>query len=95
MKKLVLLAALLAPCVPSLLAGIDSQNETVQAKRDSMLSERFEIWCSASGYNCHSMSETEKNNLWDDFWSETDDYLNACDSIDRVICAEYTSDILK
>lgn len=85
MKKLVLLVALLIPCVPSFILGVKSQLDTTNDRRTAMLEERFATWCESSGYSYGTMSEAERNNMYDDFWSETDDYLNACDSIDKVL----------
>lgn len=85
MKKLLLLAVLLAPCVPSLMVGIESQHQTDVENRDRMLNERFQKWCDANGYDYYGMSENESEVIWLDVWAETDDYVDALDSIDSVL----------
>jgi len=78
MKKVLLLAVLLVPCVPSFIAGVQSQRETNEDRRQAMLEQRFERWCVANGRPCDDVTYL-------DFWTETDDYCAACDSIDNVL----------
>lgn len=85
MKKLLLLAALLLPAVPSLMAGIDSQVTFSEDQRDKLLGERFKAWCLQEGYDYYGMSENDSETLWLDFWCETDDYQAAVDSVDSVL----------
>lgn len=83
MKKILLLAVLLLPAVPSLMVGIKSQSMTNQERRDQALNERFHRWCDQEGYDYYGMTEDASEVLWLDVWSETDDYQEALDSIDN------------
>lgn len=83
MKKILLLAVLLLPAVPSLMVGIKSQSMTNQERRDQALNERFHRWCDKEGYDYYGMTEDASEVLWLDVWSETDDYQEALDSIDN------------
>lgn len=85
MKKILLLAVLLAPCVPSFVIGVDSQMQSTNDNRDVMLNKRFHAWCDRNGYNYYGMSENESEVVWLDVWMETEDYCNAIDSIDKVL----------
>lgn len=85
MKKILLLAVLLLPAVPSLMAGIDSQVAFSEDQRDKLLGERFKAWCLQEGHDYYGMSENDSETLWLDFWSETDDYQAAVDSVDSVL----------
>lgn len=85
MKKILILAVLALPCLPSLIAGVESQKETNETRRDKMLNQRFEAWCNANGYDYYGISENDSETLWVDFWMETEDYQNAVDSIDEVL----------
>ena len=85
MKKLMLLAILLLPCVPTFVLGVIDQKEFNQQKREQLMEERFEKWCLNNGFAYAALSKDDADRLWDDVWSETDDYLNALDSIDAVM----------
>lgn len=85
MKKIMLLAVLLAPCVPSFVVGVDSQMQSIEDNREVMLNKRFHSWCDANGYSYYGMTENESETLWLDVWMETEDYCNAIDSIDEVL----------
>lgn len=85
MKKLILLVALLTPCVPSLVAGISSQAETNRERRLQMLEPRFQRWCLANGISYYNLTTKELDVVWGDQWSETDDFMNAVDSVDSVL----------
>lgn len=85
MKKLMLLAILLLPCVPSLVLGVIDQKEFNERKREELLTERFETWCRNNGFNLAVISKEQADVIWDDVWSETDDYESALDSVDAVM----------
>ncbi len=85
MKKLILLVALLTPCVPSLVAGIQSQRDHNRDQKLEMLEPRFRAWCIANGYDYYNMTTKQLDVVWDDAWSETDDFMFACDSVDSVL----------
>lgn len=85
MKKILLLAVLLLPCVPSLVAGIQSQRESSRERKLQMLEPRFKKWCLANGYSYYNLSKAELDVIWGDVWSETDDFINAIDSVDSVL----------
>lgn len=85
MKKLLLLAVLLAPCVPSFIVGMESQIETNRERKLQMLEPRFRSWCLANGYDYYNMTTKELDVVWGDVWSETDDFMFACDSVDSVL----------
>lgn len=85
MKKILLLAVLLLPAVPSLVVGINSQSDTTEARRAAMMEERFKAFCSATGFDYYGSTEAELNNYYDDFFMETDDYQAAADSVDSVL----------
>lgn len=85
MKKILLLAVLLLPAVPSLMVGIKSQSMTNQERRDQALNERFHRWCDQEGYDYYGMTENQSEQLWCDVWMESEDYDNAVDSIDNVL----------
>lgn len=85
MKKIALLAVLLLPCVPSLIAGIQSQRETNREKKLQMLEPRFQKWCIANGYDYYNMTTKQLDVVWGDMWSETDDFCAAVDSVDSVL----------
>lgn len=85
MKKIALLAVLLLPCVPSLIAGINSQAESEKQRRLEMLEPRFEKWCLQNGYCYYNLSKSELDAIWGDVWCETDDFAAAVDSVDSVL----------
>ena len=85
MKKLVLLVALLAPCVPSLVYGIQSQSDTNRERRLALLEPRFQKWCLQNGYDYYNMTTKQLDVVWGDMWSETDDFMFACDSVDSIL----------
>ena len=93
MKKIILLAVLLLPAVPSLVAGIESQSETTDIRREKLLNECFHRWCDAEGHNLEAMSENDGETLWVDVWMNTDDYQEAVDSVDGVLRSEKLSHI--
>lgn len=95
MKKLLLLAALLLPAVPSFLAGINTTNQMSDDRRAAMLEQRFICWCSANGYSYYTMQRSERERLYLDVWSELDDYQAAQDSIDSVFSAQRRDYLLK
>lgn len=88
MKKLILLVALLTPCVPSLVAGIQSQRETNRERKLQMLEPRFQRWCLANGISYYNLTTKELDAVWGDQWSETDDFMFACDSVDSILRAD-------
>ena len=88
MKKLILLVALLAPCVPSLVYGIQSQRDTNRERKLQMLEPRFAKWCIANGYPYYNMTTKQLDVIWGDMWSETDDFMFACDSVDSILRVE-------
>ena len=85
MKKILLLVVLLTPCVPSLIAGIQSQGETERQRRLELLEPRFQKWCIANGYDYYNMTIRQLDVVWGDAWSETDDFCAAVDSVDSVL----------
>lgn len=85
MKKILLLAVLLLPCLPSMMVGVESQTQTTQERREKMLNARFREWCNREGYDYLGMTENEGEQLWCDVWMESEDYDNAVDSIDNVL----------
>lgn len=85
MKKILLLAVLLLPCVPSLVAGISSQAETNRERRLQMLEPRFQKWCLANGISYYNLTTKELDVVWGDQWCETDDFINAVDSVDSIL----------
>lgn len=85
MKKLVLLVALLIPCVPSLVAGLRSQLETNRERKLELLEPRFQRWCLANGISYYNLTTKELDVIWNDQWSESDDFINAVDSVDSVL----------
>ena len=50
-----------------------------------MLEPRFQKWCIANGYEYHNMTTKQLDVIWGDMWSETDDFMNAVDSVDSVL----------
>ena len=88
MKKILLLAVLLLPCVPSLVAGIQSQRESNRERKFQMLKPRFQKWCLANGYSYYNLSKAKLDVIWGDIWSETDDFMFACDSVDSILRVE-------
>lgn len=88
MKKLILLVALLTPCVPSLVAGIQSQRDHNRERKLQMLEPRFEKWCLANGISYYNLSTKELDVIWDDQWSESDDFQCAIDSVDSILRVE-------
>ena len=85
MKKILLFAVLLAPCMPSLMLGIESQVKTNEERKLELLEQRFRTWCLANGYDYHNMTTKQLDVVWGDMWSETDDFMFACDSVDSVL----------
>lgn len=85
MKKILLLAVLLLPCVPSLVAGIQSQRDHNRERKLQMLEPRFERWCLANGISYYNLTTKELDVVWGDQWSETDDFINAVDSVDSIL----------
>lgn len=88
MKKILLLAVLLLPCVPSLVVGIQSQAETNRERKLQMLEPRFERWCLANGISYYNLTTKELDVVWGDQWSETDDFQCAVDSVDSILRVE-------
>lgn len=85
MKKILLLAVLLLPCVPSFIVGCKSQAETTEQRRCALMEARFISWCKAQGYNTAIIPQHQLDVLYFDVWSETRDYTNALDSVDSVM----------
>lgn len=85
MKKILLLAVLLTPCIPSMIVGCKSQQETTEHRRSKMLDAEFEKWCKSQGYNTALLTEHQKDVLFLDVWSETYEYSEVVDSIDSVL----------
>jgi hypothetical protein len=85
MKKLLALAILLLPCVPSFIVGCKSQVETTENRRAALMEQRFISWCKAQGYTPAIIPQHQLDVLYFDVWSETDDYTNALDSVDSVL----------
>lgn len=90
MNKIALIAAFLLPCLPSLIMGIESQKAHDKERKIELLEPRFERWCLANGIGYYNLSTKELDIIWNDQWSETDDFCEAVDSIERVIEKEKT-----
>lgn len=88
MKKFLLLGALLLPAVPSLIAGIETDQRINNDRRESMINEAFISWCSRNGYRVGTLSARELDRIAGDIWAETDAAQLAIDSIDSVLTAE-------
>lgn len=88
MKKLLLLGVLLLPAVPSLIAGIETDQRNFNDRRESMINEAFISWCSRNGYRIDTLSARELDRIAGDVWVETDAAQMAIDSIDSVLTAE-------
>lgn len=88
MKKLLLLGVLLLPAVPSLIAGIETDQRNFNDRRESMINEAFISWCSRNGYRVDTLTARELDRIAGDIWVETDAAQLAIDSIDSVLTAE-------
>jgi hypothetical protein len=88
MKKLLLLGVLLLPAVPSLIAGIETDQRIFNDRRESMINEVFISWCSRNGYRVDALTARELDRIAGDVWVETDAAQLAIDSIDSVLTAE-------
>lgn len=85
MKKFVICAITIAAILPSLCAGIDTDNNIKRDRRAAMIDECFKAYCKRSGINYAAMSAKERDAFIADCWGETDEYLNTIDSIDSVL----------
>lgn len=85
MKKLIITAVCTAAILPNLIQGIQSEREHKQDQREAMLEQCFISWCGANGYDYWSMQRSEREAIAADVWSESDEYQEAQDSIDRVL----------
>ncbi len=85
MNKIALIAVFLLPCLPSLIMGIESQKAHDKERKIELLEPRFERWCLANGIGYYNLSTKELDIIWNDQWSETDDFCAAVDSVDSVL----------
>lgn len=85
MKKILVLAVLLLPAIPSFIVGVESQVNHNKERKLELLEPRFRTWCLANGYDYHNMTTKQLDVVWGDMWSETDDFMFACDSVDSVL----------
>lgn len=88
MKKILLLGVLLLPAVPSLIAGIETDQRINNDRREAMINEAFISWCSRNGYRVDTLSARELDRIAGDIWAETDAAQLAIDSIDSVLTVE-------
>lgn len=88
MKKLLLLGVLLLPAVPSLLAGIETDQRIYNDRREALINEAFISWCGRNGYRVDTLSARELDRIAGDVWCETDAAQLAIDSIDSLLNAE-------
>jgi hypothetical protein len=88
MKKILLLGVLLLPAVPSLIAGIETDQRINNDRREAMINEAFISWCSRNGYRVDTLSTRELDRIAGDIWVETDAAQQAIDSIDSVLTVE-------
>ena len=88
MKKLLFIAAVIAAIAPGIIAGVSTDKQILNDRREAMINEAFISWCSRSGYRVDTLSARELDRIAGDVWAETDAAQQAIDSIDSVLTAE-------
>lgn len=88
MKKLLFIAAVIAVIAPGIIAGVSTDRQISDDRRESMINEAFISWCSRNGYRVDTLSARELDRIAGDIWVETDAAQLAIDSIDSVLTAE-------